>query len=403
MTSTTLSFSPFAGTLPESQTLAITARAKRMKAEGMDVAPFAAGEPDFDTPDHVKEAGIQAIRDGLTKYAPVPGILPLKEAVAEKFRANGLEGLTPDRTLVSGGAKGVLYFALQVLLREGDEVLLPTPAWLSYPKMVQAAGGRSVFVDTSPEDAYVIDPAKVRAAVTPRTRAIILNSPGNPTGAVQPEEVYAEIGRIAAEHGLLVISDEIYEYLTYAPARFRSFAAAAPEAADLTLLVNGVSKSYAMTGWRIGYGAGPKELIQRMTRLQSHATSGTPEICQRAALAALTGPTDALEAMSSVFASRRDVMCEELGVLDELRFRTPDGAFYVFPDVSAFLGRRFEGRVVETVGDLAELIITHARAAVIPGSVFEAPYAIRFSYACSEDDIRRGVRRVVEFLKALEG
>ncbi len=403
MMSPTLPFSQYAGSLPESQTLAITARAKKMKAEGIDVAPFAAGEPDFDTPDHVKEAGLQAIRDGRTKYAPAAGIPPLREAVAEKFRANGLEGITPDRTLICAGAKGVLFQALQALLREGDEVLVPTPAWLSYPQMVHAVGGRTVYVDTGPADGYVIDPEKVRAAVTPRSRAIILNSPGNPTGAVQPDDVQAAIGRIAVEHDLVVISDEIYEHMVYAPATFTSFAAAAPEAADLTLLVNGVSKAYAMTGWRIGYGGGPKELIVRMARLQSHASSGTPEICQRAALAALTGPTDDLRRMQAAFILRRQVMYDELAKIDGLSCPLPDGAFYMLPDVSAFLGRRFEGQPVEDVSSLAELIIGHARAAVVPGNVFEAPYAIRFSYACSEDDIRAGVGRVAEFLRSLEG
>jgi len=398
---TTLTFSPTAGALPESQTLAITARAKQMKAEGIDVAPFAAGEPDFDTPDHVKEAGIQAIREGRTKYSAVPGIPALREAVAAKFRANGLEDLTADRTIVSSGAKGIIFFALAVLLEDGDEVLTPAPDWLSYPKMVQAAGGKTVLVDTRPENDYVVDPDAVRAAVTPRTRAIILNSPGNPTGAVQPDEVMTEIGKIAAKHGLLVISDEIYEHLTYAPARFRSFADVAPDAADLTLLVNGVSKAYAMTGWRIGYGAGPKELIQRMTRLQSHATSGTPEFCQRAAIAALEGPTDEIATMRAAFEKRRDLMCDTLAGIEGMSCRKPDGAFYVFPDVSAVLGKSYRGTKVDDVSTLAELMIDHARAAVVPGNVFDAPYAIRFSYACSEDDIRAGLERVAVFFGEL--
>jgi len=398
----TLSFSPYAGSLPESQTLAITARAKAMKAQGVDVAPFAAGEPDFDTPEHVKAAGLKAIQDGRTKYAPAAGIPALREAVAEKFRANGLAGITPDRTLICAGAKGVLFQALEALLQEGDEVIVPTPAWLSYPQMIHAVGGKTVYVDTSPADGYVVDPEKIRAAVTPRSRAIILNSPGNPTGAIQPVDVQAAIGRIAVEHDLVVISDEIYEHMVYAPASFTSFAAAAPEAADLTLLVNGVSKAYAMTGWRIGYGGGPKDLMVRMARLQSHASSGTPEICQQAALAALTGPQDDLQTMQEAFTKRRQVMVDELSKIDGVSCPMPDGAFYVFPDVSAFLGRRFEGKPVEDVSALAELIIEQARAAVVPGNVFEAPYAIRFSYACSEDDIRAGVGRVAAFLGALE-
>ncbi len=396
-----LSFTQAAGALPASETLAITARANQMRARGIDVAPFAAGEPDFDTPVHVKEAAIRAIRDGRTKYAPAAGIQKLREAVAEHFRGNGLGDASAERTLVSTGAKGVLFLALQVLVGDGDEVLIPTPAWLSYPKMVQAAGGRSVFVETSSEDAYVIDPDRIRAALTPRTRAIILNSPGNPTGALQPDSVQAEIGRIAAERGIMVISDEIYEHLVYEPARFRSFAACAPEAKDVTLLVNGPSKAYAMTGWRIGYGGGPQELIQRMTRLQSHASSGTPEFCQIATLAALEGPKDDLERMRAIFQMRRQVMYDCLCGIEGLTCRMPDGAFYMLPDAAPFLGRRSGDQTIDSVATLAELLIEHAHAAVVPGSVFEAPMTIRFSYACAEDDIRKGTARVADFLGSL--
>ncbi len=398
-----LSFSEYAGSLPASETLAISARAKAMRAQGIDVAPFAAGEPDFDTPEHVKEAAIRALREGRTKYTPAPGIAPLREVVAARSHAAGLVGVTAERTLVGPGAKGVLYLALQVLVSRGDEVVIPVPAWLSYPSMVHAAGGRAVFVETRPEDGYAIDPGRIEAAMTPRTKALVLNSPGNPTGAVQPDDVQAEIGRIAARHGVVVLSDEIYEHLVYEPARFRSFATLAPEARELTLLVNGVSKAFAMTGWRIGYGAGPKELIERMTQLQSHATSGTPEFCQLAAVAALEGPTDRIEDMRRTFARRRDAMVEELSAIEGLECGVPDGAFYLLPDVSAYLGRRHEGRPVDSVATLAEMLIEHAHAAVVPGHVFEAPYAIRFSYACSEENIRSGVRRVAAFLGSLDG
>jgi aspartate aminotransferase len=309
--------------------------------------------------------------------------------------------MTPDRTVVSVGAKGVLYLALQVLLKEGDEVLVPAPAWLSYAKMVQAGGGRTVYVPTRPEDGYALDVQALRRAVTPRTRAIILNSPGNPTGAVFPDAVQAEVGRLAVEKGLVVLSDEIYEHLTYAPARFRSFAALAPEARDLTLVVNGVSKAYAMTGWRVGWGAGPKELIQRMVRLQSHANSGTPDFCQRAAHAALTGPFEPVARMQAAFARRRELMHAGLSRLEGLRLAKPEGAFYFLPDVSAFFGRRFQGKPVANATMLGELLIEHARAAVVPGDVFEAPYALRFSYACSEAHVENGVKRVVDFLRAL--
>ncbi len=397
-----LEFSPTAGALAESATLAITAQAKQLRASGIDVAPFAAGEPDFDTPAAIKEAGIQAIRDGCTKYAPAAGIADLREAVAANFAGQGFEGLGAGQTMVSVGAKGVIYLALMTLLRDGDEVLIPAPAWLSYPKMIQAAGGRSVFVGTEPENGYVIDPDRLRAAITPRTRAILLNSPGNPTGAVQPDEVQAEIGRIAAEHQLAVISDEIYEHLTYAPARFRSFSALAPEAHALTLIVNGVSKAYAMTGWRIGYAGGPAEWIQRMVRLQSHAMSGPPEIAQRAAHAALTGPQDAIHEMCAAFAKRREVMFARLSGMPDVQVQNPEGAFYMLPDMSAYFGRRHGDTVIENSTVLASLLLEHAHAAVVPGDVFEAPYGVRFSYACSEDDITRGLDRVATFLGAVE-
>lgn len=396
-----ITFTEHAGSLAASVTLAITARANKMRAEGVDMAPFAAGEPDFDTPDHVKAAAIKALHDGMTKYAPAPGIAPLREAVAAKFRGNGFEGLDAAGTLVSTGAKGILFLALQVLVGEGDEVIVPTPAWLSYPKMIQAAGGTTVFVETSSEDGYHIDPDKVRAAITPRTKAIILNSPGNPTGAIQPDAVQAEIGTIAAEHGIVVIADEIYEHLVYEPATFRSFAELAPDARDVTLLVNGVSKAYAMTGWRLGYCGGPKEIIQRMTRLQSHATSGVPAFCQMGAVAALEGPTDQLEMMRKTFAGRRDVIMDALGKIDGMVLRQPEGAFYVFPNVEAYFGKRHGDTVVENAHVLAEMLIEHAHAAVVPGTVFEAPEAIRFSYACSDDHIRNGCARVKTFLDGL--
>jgi aspartate aminotransferase len=395
-------YSRHAGGLVESETLAIAAKANRLRAQGIRVAPFAAGEPDFDTPAHIKEAGHRAIREGRTRYTPVAGIAPLREAVAEKFRAAGLEGVTADRTLVGVGAKGVLYLALQVLVEEGDEVIVPSPCWLSYRKMIEAAGGRAVFVESKPEEGFLVDPDRVRAAVTARTKAVVVNSPCNPTGAVQPDEAHAEIGRLAAERGLVVISDEIYEDLTYEPARFRSFAAAAPEARDLTLLVNGVSKAYAMTGWRIGFGAGPAEMVQRMIRLQSHALSAPPDICQRAALEALLGPRQELEQMRRTFAERRRIMYDALAAIPDVRCRLPEGAFYILPDVSAYFDRRWQGRRIGDATTLCDLLLEHAHAAVVPGDPFEAPYALRFSYACSREDIVGGMERVAGFLARLQ-
>ncbi len=396
-----LRFNPTAGSLPESETLAITAAAKRLRAQGIAVAPFAAGEPDFGTPDFVLKAAQRAMQEGRTKYGPAAGIAELRELVAKEFGRAGMQGVTPDATVISMGAKGVLYLALQVLLSPGDEALIPTPCWLSYRQMVQAAGGRCIFVPTRAEDGYRIDPDAVRAAITPRTRVIILNSPGNPTGAVQPDDVQAALGTLAVEKQLAIISDEIYEHMVYAPARFSSFAALAPHARDLTLLVNGVSKSYAMTGWRIGYGAGPKAWIERMIRLQSHAFSGPPEIMQAAAVAALTGPPDALHKMQAAFARRRDVMHAGLQAIPDLPAPKPEGAFYMLPDVSAYLSAQFKGKPVGTAAQLAGLLMEHAHAAVVPGEAFEAPTCLRFSYACSEDQIEAGLARVGAFLASL--
>jgi aspartate aminotransferase len=390
-----------AGNVQESATMRLIGRAKQLRAAGEDVAPFGAGEPDFDTPDHVKEAGIAAIREGFTKYTPPAGIPELREAVAAKFRADGLEGLGPDRTIVGIGAKSVLYDAIQVLCEEGDEVVLFAPYWLSYPEMVRSTGATAVVVETSPEDDYRIDPDALARAISPRTKAIVLNSPGNPTGAVQPDEVQRAIGLLAAKHGILVVADEIYEHLAYAPARFASFASLCPEAASTTLLVNGVSKAYSMTGWRIGYAAGPKDLIERMIKLQGHSTSGPPGLCQRAALAALTGPTTDLERMRKAFAHRRRVMVDRLCSMPDVRCPTPEGAFYCLPDVRAFFGRRHDGRAIADACALAEALLEHAKAAVVPGDAFGAPYALRFSYACSDAAIRSGLDRVGDFLGSL--
>ncbi|MBL9085965.1 MAG: pyridoxal phosphate-dependent aminotransferase [Planctomycetia bacterium] len=392
------SFARHAGSLHESATMNLIGRAKAMRAAGIDVVSFGAGEPDFDTPDHVKEAAIAAIREGFTKYTPAAGIPELREAVARKFAADGLTGLPAARTIIGIGAKSVLFDAITVLTEEGDEVVVFSPYWLSYPEMVASTGARTVYVATDAAANYVIDPDRLAAAVTPRTKAIILNSPGNPTGTVQPDDVQRAIGRIAAKHGIVVISDEIYEHLAYAPARFTSFARLAPDAGDLTLLVNGTSKAYSMTGWRIGYAGGPKELIDRMIRLQGHATSGPPGICQRAALAALTGPTAPIEAMRRSFDARRRLMVDALCRIPGIACPVPDGAFYALPGVASFLGRTSPaGRPLPDVSALSEAVLEEARVAVVSGEPFGAPTSIRLSYACNEDAIRKGMERLSAF------
>jgi aspartate aminotransferase len=380
----------------------IIGRAKKMRQAGEDVVAFGAGEPDFDTPEHVKEAGIRAIREGFTKYTPPEGIPELRAAVAEKFRKDGLENVRPETTMVGVGAKSLLYDAIQVLCEEGDEVVLIAPYWLSYPEMVRSTGARPVVVETEPKDGYVVDTDRLAAAVNAKTKAIVLNSPGNPTGTVQPDDVQRRIGEIAMKHGAYVISDEIYEHLAYAPARFASFARLCPQARDLTLLVNGTAKAYSMTGWRIGYAAGPSELIDRMIRLQGHETSGPPGFCQKAALAALTGPIEPVLAMRDAFDRRRKAMVDALCKIPGIECPTPEGAFYALPGVKTQFGKRCDGKAIPDAPALAEALLEREKVAVVPGDAFGAPYAIRLSYACSEEDVRRGVQRIERFLKSLK-
>jgi len=394
-------YATHAGNLHESATMRLITRAKQLKAAGEDIVSFGAGEPDFDTPDHVKEAAIRAIREGFTKYTAVAGIPELRDAVARKFREDGLDGCRPEHTIVGVGAKSVLFDAIQVLCQEGDEVVVFAPYWLSYPEMVRATGATTVVVETDAAANYVIDPARFAAALSPRTRVVILNSPGNPTGTVQPDAVQREIGRLAAARGIVVISDEIYEHLAYAPARFSSFARLCPEARDVTLLVNGTSKAYSMTGWRIGYAGGPPEIVERMITLQGHSTSGPPGICQRAALAALTGPLEPIQAMRAAFDRRRRLMVDALRRIPGIECPIPDGAFYALPGVGAFLGRSFEGRLLAAPADVCEVLLEHAKVAVVAGEPFGAPTSIRLSYACSDDSIVKGMSRLDSFFRAL--
>jgi aspartate aminotransferase len=379
----------------------IIGKAKAMKEAGEDVISFGAGEPDFDTPAHVKEAAIRAIREGFTKYTAAAGIPELRAAIAKKLAADGLVGVTPERTIVGIGAKSVLFDAISVLCEEGDEVVVFAPYWLSYPEMIRSTGATPVIVPTDAAQGFVIDPERLRAAITPRTKAIVLNSPGNPTGAVQPDEVQRAIGLLAAERGIVVISDEIYEHLAYAPARFRSFAQLCPEAAELSVIVNGMSKAYSMTGWRIGYAGGPADLIARMIRLQGHATSGPPGICQRAAVAALTGPMDSIFAMRDAFDRRRRAMVAALKAIPGLEVPTPDGAFYALPGVKAFLGRSIGNRKISTPAELAEALLEAEKVAVVAGEPFGAPTSIRLSYACSEEAITKGTDRLARFLRGM--
>jgi len=379
-----------------SATLAIDARAKSLAAAGVRVLNFGVGEPDFDTPEHIKEAAVEALRRGETKYTPVAGTVRLRQAIADKLqRENGLS-YAPDEIVVSCGAKHSLYNAIEVLCQEGDEVILPVPYWVSYLEQVKLAGATPVPVETGP--GFKLDPGTLRRACTGRTRLLILNSPSNPTGAVYTREELAALSEVIIERNLAVISDEIYEKLVYDGAGHVSLASLGPEIKERTVTVNGLSKAYAMTGWRVGYAAAPGAVARAMADLQSHATSNPTSIAQAAAVAALEGTQEPLAQMVATFARRRDLILEALAAIPGLTCPKPQGAFYVFVSVASFFGRRFSGRVIGTAADVAEILLEEARVAVVPGEAFGDPGHIRLSYATSNEVIREGLTRMGELL-----
>jgi aspartate aminotransferase len=384
----------------ESQTLALTRLAGQMKARGINVVGMTAGEPDFPTPTHVKDAAIAAIRENFTHYTPVAGIPELIAAVKEKFgRENGLS-FEPGQILVSSGAKHSIFNALVAICNPGDEVIIPAPYWVSYPEMAKIADATPVFIHAGAETGYKITPAALRRAITPRSKVLILNSPSNPTGAVYSKEELEGIAAEAAAAGLYVISDEIYEKILYDGARHESIGAIAA-VRDRVVTVNGVSKAYAMTGWRIGYMGGPKDVIQAAAKVQSQATSNANSIAQRAALAALTGPADEVRAMVSEFGRRREYFVGRLRSLPGVKLLAPAGAFYLFPDVSGCVGARWKDDPIASDMDLASYLMEEAKVAVVPGAAFGAPNHIRLSFACSMAEITDAADRIEAALKKL--
>ncbi|MBI2081702.1 MAG: pyridoxal phosphate-dependent aminotransferase [candidate division NC10 bacterium] len=384
-----------------SATLAITARARRMRAEGVDVLDFGAGEPDFDTPEHIKAAAVQALREGFTKYTAAAGIDDLKDAVCLKLkRDNGVE-YRRENVIVSCGAKHTLYNVCMVLFQEGDEVLLPAPYWVSYPEQIRMAGAVPIPVETGEADGFRSRVQALEAACTPRTAGLIRNSPCNPTGAVLDRKDLEAIAAFAVARRLTVISDETYEALTYDGHEAVSIAALGEEVRHRTVVVNSLSKAYAMTGWRIGYAAGPVEVVQAMGIFQSQVTSNPTSIAQRAAVAALTGPQDCVRAMRAAFAERREAVVAAVNGLPRISCVRPGGAFYAFPNVSGCLGRRAGGRPLGTSADLADYLLEEARVAVVPGMEFGSDRHVRISYATSKATILEGVRRIGEALRRL--
>ncbi len=374
----------------------MTGKARTLKAEGKDVISFAAGEPDFNTPEPICDAAIKAIQAGMTKYTPSSGTPQLKQAVIEKLaRENGIEA-KPEQIVVSCGAKHSLYNSVMALINPGDEVLLFAPYWMTYADQVRLAGGIPVVVHADASTGFVPSIEQVEAKITPKTRAMMINSPSNPTGAAFGREQLSALADLAAKHDLWVISDEIYERLTYGHAHV-SFATLNAQAAQKTITISGCSKSYAMTGWRIGFACAPARVAKAMSNLQDQVTSNPTSFAQAGAIAALNLPAEAVEAMRAEFETRRDLILGRMRAIDGLNVHTPQGAFYVFPDVSAFLG----GQIATDI-DLANYLLDEALIASVPGSVFEGPGHLRFSYAASQHDIERGMDRLAKALAKLK-
>ena len=377
--------------LKPSETLALGARARELRAQGHSVISFAAGEPDFDTPEDVREAGVQAIRAGHTRYTAVGGVPELRAAIAEKLkRENGLE-YTPSQVVVSNGAKHAIWNAFLTLLEPGDEVLCPVPYWVTFPELVRLVGGEPVFVHPK-QGSMKIGPAELTRAISPRSKVLVLNSPNNPSGAVYSPEELAALGEVVRRHGLYVLSDEIYEQLVFGNARHVSMASLHPELYDRTIVIGGVSKTWAMTGWRIGFAAAPADLAEGMERLQGQSTSNPASVSQFAALRAFTGPRDSVRTMRDCFARRRDTITGRLSRMPGIRLVAPDGAFYAFPDLSERI-RSARNGVTDSAG-LSDFLIDEARIVCVPGSAFGMEGHLRLSYAIGDRDIEDGLNRL---------
>ena len=386
-----------------SATLALNAQAKALVQQGVDVVGFAAGEPDFDTPDFIGQAGREAIDRGHTRYTPTAGIPELRQAICDKLARDNQLTFKPDQVLVSCGAKHSLYNIFQALLDAGDEVVIFSPYWVSYPEMVQLAGGVPVIVGTHEAEGFCPTTQALEAALTPRTRAVIFNSPGNPTGAIYPREALEKLGRILLNHpDVLAITDDIYEKLRFVDAPFSNIANAVPELVERTVVVNGMSKAYAMTGWRLGYAAGPRELIRGMQTIQDQSTSGASSISQHAGLAALKGDESQLKVMVAEYRRRRDRIVEGLNAIPGIRCRAPEGAFYVFPNVQGLYGKRTEAGV-ELDGSLAlsRALLDEARIAAVPGGAFGADGHLRLSFVTSTENVEKGLERLATFVRSL--
>lgn len=396
-----MSLAKRAGMVSASLTLAITSKAKKMKEEGIDVVGFGAGEPDFNTPSFIIDAAKQALDKGMTKYTPNSGTPLIKKAICDKFlKDNGLN-YKPSQIVVSNGAKHSLYNAMLALVDEGDEVIIPAPFWLTYPELVKLCGGVPVIVETKKENGLKITPEQLKAAISPKTKVFILNSPNNPTGAVYSKEEIIALAKVIEETDIYVISDEIYEKIVYGAEHY-SIAAYSPKLYKQTIVVNGASKSFSMTGWRIGYLAADEEVAKAIDNMQSHCTSNANSIAQYATAAALQGGEDFLKEMVTTFDERRKYMVDTINSIKGIHADEPQGAFYVMVDISGLFGKKSNGKVLDSAAAVAEALLDDAKIAVVPCESFGAPEYIRLSYAVSLDDIKKGLQRLKEFVDSLE-
>ena len=396
-----LELSKKASAVKPSSTLAITAKAKELKAQGKDVVGFGAGEPDFNTPENICEAAIKAIKDGFTKYTPASGTNELKVAISKKFKEfNGLDYDT-DQIVISNGGKHSLTNIFTALINPGDEVIIPAPFWLSYPEIVKLAGGVPVIVTTTKEQNFKLTAEDLAAAVTDKTKALVLNTPNNPTGMLYTEEELRAIAKVAVEKDFYVVADEMYEMLVYGEQKHISIASLGKDIYDRTITCSGLAKSYAMTGWRIGYTGSSKEIAKMMGSVQSHQTSNPNSIAQKAAVEALTGPQDSVKKMHAEFDKRRKYMYKRICDMDLLDTLEPMGAFYVFVDGSAVLGKSYKGTKIESVPQMADILINEYNTAIVPCADFGFPDCFRLSYAISIEQIEKGLDRIEKFIGEL--
>ena len=384
-----------------SPTLEITERAAAMKAEGIDIIGFGAGEPDFDTPEHIKKAAVDALKKGYTKYTPVSGVNALKDAIIAKLQRDNRLTYNREEVIVSCGAKHTLYNLAQAMFEEGMEVIIPAPYWVSYPDIVLLAGGTPVFVDTTEEEGFLLTAEKFERAITKRTKAVILNYPSNPTGATYDLDTLEEIAKVAVRHNIFVISDEIYEKILYTDIHHVSIASLNEKIKELTVVVNGLSKAYSMTGWRLGYAAGQKELISAMNNIQSQSTSNPTSFAQYGGVDALNGSQDEVIKMREEFKKRRDYIVRRLKMMRGVSCFNPAGAFYVFPKISFYYGKSFKGHTIKNSLDMSDYLLREGRVSVVPGAAFGADDYLRLSYATSMKNIEGGLSRIEEALEKL--